>query len=74
MFFFFMLLDSHIENKISTPTTLGIPRWHKRILYYLFKIRYLQYCSKKLSRVPNYSVRFFLTKPYFNEFELVSKI
>jgi hypothetical protein len=26
MFFFFMLLDSHIENKISTPTTLGIPR------------------------------------------------
>jgi hypothetical protein len=26
MFFFFMLLDSHIERRMATPITLGIPR------------------------------------------------
>jgi len=25
-FFFLMLLDSHIEKKIATPLSLGIPR------------------------------------------------
>jgi hypothetical protein len=26
IFFFLMLLDSHIERRIATPITLGIPR------------------------------------------------
>ena len=58
MFFFFMLLDSHIERRMATPLTLGIPRWHKRVQYYIFKIRYLQYTNKKLYRLPNYNVRY----------------
>ena len=64
-----MMLDSHIERRVATPITLGIPRWHKRILYYIFKIRYLQHVNKKLARLPNSSVRSYLTAPYFNEYE-----
>jgi len=70
MFFFFMLLDSHIERRMATPLTLGIPRWHKRVQYYIFKIRYLQYTNKKLYRLPNYNVRKMLTNKYFNEYEV----
>lgn len=69
MFFFFMLLDSHIERRVAVHNTLGIPRWHKRVLYYIFKIRYLQYTNKKLTRLPNSRVRLLLSNPYFNEFE-----
>lgn len=69
MFFFFMLLDSHIERRIAVHSSLGIPRFHKRVLYYLFKIRYLQYTNKKLNRLPNYKVRMLLSNSYFNEFE-----
>lgn len=69
MFFFFMLLDSHIERRVAVHNTLGIPRWHKRILYYIFKIRYLQYTNKKLTRLPNSKIRLLLSNPYFNEFE-----
>lgn len=32
--FFLMLLDSHIECHVATPSNLGIPRWYKRILYF----------------------------------------
>lgn len=76
LFFFLMLLDSHIERRIATPSNLGIPRWHKRILYYLFKIRYFQYVKKKLTNLPNYNARAYLAQPYFNEYEtvLISKI
>lgn len=70
-FFFLMLLDSHIERRLATPLSLGMPRWNKRVVYYLFKIRYLQYTNKKLYRLPNYSVRKILTNKYFNEYELV---
>lgn len=69
LFFFIMLLDSHIERRVGTPLTLGIPRWHKRVLYYVFKIRYLQYVNKKINRLPNSNVRIYLTNPYFNEYE-----
>lgn len=70
VFFFAMLLDSHIERRVATPSTLGIPRWHKRVLYYTFKVRYLQHVSKKLTRLPNGAIRGFLSKPYCNEFEV----
>lgn len=68
-FFFVMLLDSHIERRVATPLTLGIPRWNKRISYYIFKIRYLQLTSKKLNRLPNYNVRSLIVNNYFNEYE-----
>ena len=69
VFFFIMLLDSHIERRTATPTNLGISRWHKRVLYYTFKIRYIQFMNKKLNRLPNANVRIFLTNYYFNEYE-----
>jgi len=69
LFFFLMLLDSHIERRIAVHSTLGIPRWHKRILYYVYKIRYLQYVNKKLNRLPNSKVRILLSNNYFNEYE-----
>ena len=42
IFFFLMLLDSHLINKPSVISHFGIPRWHKRINYYTFKIKFLQ--------------------------------
>ena len=73
IFFFFMLLDSHIEKKIVTYSTLGLPRWHKRIQYYLFKIRYLQLTNKQVTGLPNFKIRSFLTNSYFNEYEVFTK-
>ena len=64
-----MLLDSHIERRVAVHSILGIPRWHKRVLYYIFKIRYLQYVNKRLFRLPNSKVRILLSNSYFNEFE-----
>lgn len=65
-----MLLDSHIERRIATPISLGIPRWNKRVSYYIFKIRYLQYTNKKLVRLPSYNIRNLLVSKYFNEYEI----
>jgi heme/copper-type cytochrome/quinol oxidase subunit 1 len=69
IFFFLMLVDSHYENKVATFSTLGIPRWHKRVLYYLFKIRYMQHSKVQLNYVPNKKIRKLLSQPYFSEFE-----
>jgi hypothetical protein len=74
VFFFLMLLDSHMERRIATHSTLGVPRWHKRILYYIFKIRYLQLMSKKLNRLPNSKIRRILSNPYFNEYEVYTYV
>lgn len=68
-FFFLMLLDSHIERRVATPLTLGVPRWNKRISYYIFKIRYLQLTAKKLERLPNANTRLLVVNNYFNEYE-----
>ena len=73
IFFFFMLLDSHIEKRVVVYSTLGLPRWHKRIQYYLFKIRYLQLVNKQINILPNYKIRSFLTVSYFNEYEVFKK-
>jgi cytochrome c oxidase subunit 1 len=54
-FFFLMLLDSFIENKINVSNTLGIPRFNKRINYYFFKIRYNQYIFSISQNILNYS-------------------
>ena len=42
IFFFFMLMDSHILNKSAVINHYGIPRFHKRINYYIFKIKNIQ--------------------------------
>lgn len=70
IFFCVMIFDSHIERRIATPISLGIPRWNKRISYYIFKIRYLQYTNKRLMRIPNYHIQKLLTDKYFNEYEV----
>ena len=73
LFFFLMLLDSHIERRVAVHSILGVPRWHKRVLYYIFKIRYLQYVNKKIYRLPNSKVRILLSNSYFNEYEKYKK-
>ena len=70
LFFFFMLLDSHIEKRVAVYSTLGLPRWHKRIQYYLFKTRYLQLVNKKLYKLPNAKIRTYLSNYYCNEYEI----
>jgi heme/copper-type cytochrome/quinol oxidase subunit 1 len=72
-FFFIMILDSHIERRVSVYSTLGLPRWHKRIQYYIFKIRYLQLNNKQLNKIPNYNIRNLLINSYFNEYEIYIK-
>lgn len=69
IFFFFMIIDSHVEKKVFITNNLGLPRWHKRIIYYIFKIRYLQFFNKNILIIPNSEIRIFLSKPYFNEYE-----
>jgi len=69
IFFFLMLLDSHIERRYTAPSTLGLPRWHKRISYYLFKICYINDVSKKLSQIPSFKIKSLLSRPYWNEYE-----
>jgi hypothetical protein len=71
-FFFLMMIDSHIERRIATPSSLGVPRFHKRISYYIFKIRYIQSTKRKFSKLPNFINRSLLTAPYFNEYERFS--
>lgn len=73
IFFFFMLIDSHVEKKPIIHTTLGLPRWHKRIQYYLFKIRYLQLNLKRLLIIPNQRIRYLILSNKFIEFESFDK-
>ena len=42
VFFFLMLADSAIERKIATNLNFGLPRFNKRILFYIYKITFLQ--------------------------------
>jgi len=70
VFFFLMIMDSHIEKKVAIYTPLGKPRWHKRIQYYVFKIRYLQLVNKKINKLPNIKVRKLIQSKYFNEYEI----
>lgn len=72
-FFFIMILDSHLERRVAVYSTMGLPRWHKRIQYYIFKIRYLQLNNKRLNKIPNYNIRSLLINSYFNEYEVYKK-
>jgi heme/copper-type cytochrome/quinol oxidase subunit 1 len=67
IFFFLMLIDSHYEKKATINSNLGLPRWHKRIQYYLFKIRLLKLNKKNFKRLPNNKIRQVLSNYKFNE-------
>ena len=59
IFFFLMLADSAIERKIATNLHLGIPRFNKRILYYIYKITFLQTTQRSLQTTRfGYKARF----------------
>lgn len=59
VFFFLMLADSAIERKIAVNTNLGVPRFNKRVLYYIYKITFLQTTQHSTSVVSqNYRARF----------------
>ena len=60
-FFCFMLLDSAIEKKFYKNIFFGIPRMHKRINYYLFKITFIKRLSKS-----NYKFVNFFRKPIYH--------
>jgi heme/copper-type cytochrome/quinol oxidase subunit 1 len=55
IFFFLMLLDSHLLNKSAVINTYGIPRWHKRINYYTYKIKVLQRHNSTLKPILPYN-------------------
>jgi heme/copper-type cytochrome/quinol oxidase subunit 1 len=55
VFFFLGLAESFLEKKIYTHNTLGIPRFNKRINYYLFKVRYNQYIHSINSNMLSYN-------------------
>lgn len=44
-----MLLDSAIEQRIATNLVFGIPRFNKRVLYYIYKITFLQYMDRQIN-------------------------
>lgn len=48
VFFFLMLADSAIERKLATNINFGIPRFNKRVLYYIYKITFLQVNQRTL--------------------------
>ena len=66
-FFFLMLFDSFFKKTSHTDFNLGIPRWHKRILYYIYKVRFIQFINKKNYFFLNYKLQSNLY--FFNEFE-----
>lgn len=70
IFFFFMFADSSYERRAFISSILGVPRWHKRISYYLFKLKYLQTMSNQIKSFPSKIIRMLLSKPYDNEYEV----
>jgi heme/copper-type cytochrome/quinol oxidase subunit 1 len=69
LFFFFMLFDSHIEKTMHINSTYGIPRFHKRIQYYIFKSIYASETNQLLTGMPSYTIRLYIINNTFNEYE-----
>lgn len=59
-YFYLMLFDSHKEKKINTNFTFGVPRFNKRVLYYIFKISYINYYRKLSTNLPTKESRIFI--------------
>jgi hypothetical protein len=64
--FYFMLFDAHRQNKTITNQTLSIPRFNKRVLYYIYKITQLQLNIKQFKNLPTKESRIiYLNKLHF---------
>lgn len=51
--FYVMLFDASRAGKTSKTATLSIPRFNKRVLYYIYKITQLQLSTKGAANIPN---------------------
>jgi heme/copper-type cytochrome/quinol oxidase subunit 1 len=67
--FFLMLFDSNYERRVSSLSTLGMPRFYKRVTYYLFKIKFYKIIQNKLNGIPNKNIRLFFLRNGFMEYE-----
>ena len=72
-FFFFMLFDSHLEKKVATQSSFGIPRFKKRIQYYIFKVIYISEASKKILISPSSKIKTLILNLSYNEYETFKK-
>ena len=55
--FYIMLLDSHLERKITSYIVSLIPRLNKRVTYYLNKLINFKQFGDKYAVVPNAAVQ-----------------
>ena len=46
-FFFLVLLDSNFYNKEEVPNNFSIPRFYKRVQFFLYKVTYRKFILKK---------------------------
>lgn len=69
VFFFAAILESCFENCVFVSPNLGLPRWQKRIHYYLFKLKFNKSVDLMFKSVPNASARQRLIEGMFNEYE-----
>ena len=59
--FYFIILDSHIEKKITQYLSTLVPRFNKRVLYYVGKLINFSYYETAYKIVPNRAVQNLLT-------------
>jgi heme/copper-type cytochrome/quinol oxidase subunit 1 len=74
VFFFAAILESSFENSVFTSPNLGLPRWQKRIHYYLFKLKFNKSVDLMFRSVPNANARLRLIEDMFNEYESYSRV
>ena len=64
-----MSLDSILEKRYYFSKNLGIPRFNKRINYYLFKLLYIQYNIKINKKKVNFNIfKYFFKNPNYLNF------
>lgn len=69
--FYLALFDAHRLGKTATSPTLLIPRFNKRVLYYVFKITQIQQHSKTFVNLPTMESRLtLLSKLQLNNVDL----
>lgn len=73
-FFFFVLIDAFFENSYYISSTLGIPRWQKRVHYYFFKLSYNKHNDATFKGVPNARARVYMVNNFFNEYEFYNVV
>jgi cytochrome c oxidase subunit 1 len=66
-FFLLLLLDSNLDKKSHTLSSYGIPRFNKRVNYYIYKITYLNN-FKLNSSFNKKQINLFLNKSQYYEY------